>query len=453
MPMSRKSKVIQGIVQNLPFTIGNILAKIPFKYRIGIGFVYNKRIQDIKEFHDFSVLQKKEWIYNRLKILVEFAFNEIPFYCHFYQKKGFHPDDFSCFEDINLIPIINKSDLLAFELEHRSSIQEGRYVVNTGGSSGKTLSFYITPDSMGHEWAHMHQVWGKLGYSPSDLKMTFGGHYTGDEITQYDPVRHQLNINIYKDYSKHLPELIYLFSFYKIKYLHGYPSAIFDFATFCVQTGNQYLLNAVRQNLKGVLFGSEYPAPAWRKKIEESFLVKSVSWYGHTERTVLAYEKGEHFSFSPFHTYGFAEGVDFEDGCHLVGTSYYNFASPLIRYDTEDLIEPTKVDGVLDSFKIKEGRNGEFILDKFKNRIPLTGLIFGRHHKLFESCQYIQLSQKVEGEANIYYVLLPDVEEFSPAINFLSEGIAVNFTFVQLQEPIRTSGGKIRLLVDVPTSC
>lgn len=450
--MSRKSIFVKNVVENLPYSMGRLLAKIPFELRPGIGYVYRRRVKEQEEVEALSEEEKKNWVFQRIKSLVEFAEVEIPFYRNHYGKFAFTSKELISYEDISRIPIINKSDLLGCSLEERSFPQEGRYVANTGGSSGRTLSFYITPDSMGHEWAHMHQVWEKLDYKPHDLKMTFGGHYSGEAVAEYDAVRHQLNINIYKKYANCISELIQLFTSYKIKYLHGYPSAIFDFATFCSQAEAKELLEVVRQNLKGVLFGSEYPAPVWRQKIEDVFLVDSVSWYGHTERAVLAYEKNEQFTFAPFVTYGFAEGIDFDNGCHLVGTSYYNFAGPLIRYDTEDIIEPTRRNGFLESFRIKEGRSGEFILDEIGAKIPLTGLVFGRHHKLFDSCQYIQIAQNYPGEAVILYVPLPNLKVSDPALNFVSEGIAVNFSFLELKEPIRTPGGKIKLLVSLPSN-
>ena len=93
--------------------------------------------------------------------------------------------------------------------------------------------------------------------------------------------------------------------------------------------------------------GSEFPAPAYRNKIESILSIPTVSWYGHTERCVLA---GDHLSrpyeYYPFHTYGFVEAVQAQDGEYsLVATSFHNHTSPFIRYDTEDRILPLSFDG------------------------------------------------------------------------------------------------------------
>src|SRR5690606_8345135 len=138
-------------------------------------------------------------------------------------------------------------------------------------------------------------------------------------------------------------------------------------------------------NLEGVFLGSEYPHAHYRNVIEEVFNVKTISWYGHTERAVLAYEKNEKFKYEPFNTYGFAEAVEIDcDNYQLIGTSYYNFAPPLIRYNTNDIISDVAIeDGILKSFRITKGREGEFVIDRNNKKINLTGLIFGRHHEIF----------------------------------------------------------------------
>src|SRR5690606_33596347 len=144
--------------------------------------------------------------------------------------------------------------------------------------------------------------------------------------------------------------------------------------------------------------GSELPSPLLRETVEKLLGCSSVSWYGHTERAILAYEKEGSATYYPFFTYGFAEALD--EG-RLVCTSYYNRASPLIRYDTGDRVDPVVNDGLLDKFKISNGREGDFIIDKLGNKIFLTGLIFGRHHELFESARHIQIYQPATGIAEV----------------------------------------------------
>ena len=67
-------------------------------------------------------------------------------------------------------------------------------------------------------------------------------------------------------------------------------------------------------NLKGAFLGSEYPHKQYREVIEDVFDIDTISWYGHTERAVLAYEKHEQFVYEPFLSYGFSEAIKNEEG-------------------------------------------------------------------------------------------------------------------------------------------
>src|SRR5699024_9411455 len=110
-------------------------------------------------------------------------------------QKGFHPRMLNSFSDIKSIPIVSKSILQKWDIEDRSTSKPSRYKVNTGGSSGTPFGFYIQPDSIGHEWAHMHTIWGGLDYKPSDLKLVFGGRSDLKKVVEYDVVRNHFAID------------------------------------------------------------------------------------------------------------------------------------------------------------------------------------------------------------------------------------------------------------------
>ena len=138
-------------------------------------------------------------------------------------------------------------------------------------------------------------------------------------------------------------------------------------------------------------------------------------------------------------TYGLAE---VEDG-HLLGTSYHNFDMPLIRYDTGDLVE--EVDG---GFKIKEGRNGDFIEDKNGKKIPLTALIFGRHHKAFDVADYVQIAQTEPGKATLVVSGSQNVLVGKPMSELFDlTNVAIDFDMELVDKPIRTAAGKLKLKV------
>lgn len=429
----------------IPPRLGIIIARFPNRYKPFLGKLYQTRYKEIRRFETFSQEEKKYFIFSRVKDTVDFAVANVPFYRDYYSRCKFSPDMLRNFDDIRRIPVINKKILLEYPLEYRTAAKIAkRYLVNTGGSSGHSLSFYIESSSTAHEWAHMFTIWEKLGYRPWDTKIHFAGRSDIKDAFEYDFARNSFEVNMYKSTDSYCRQLVEKVKKYGCKYLHGYPSVLYDFARYCRQ--HSELRDVLSRSLKGAFLGSEYPYPHFRDEIETVFGINSVSWYGHTERCILAYEKEERFLYVPFHTYGFAEVTD--EG-HLIGTSYYNRASPLIRYDTEDTTTDFWYeDGLLHSFKLDNGRSGQFVTDLDGNNISLTGLIFGRHHRLFNFCSHIQISQQVPGKATILYI--PNKElpsDFDPASHFDTTNVRIDFSFEKYSEPIRTPAGKVNILV------
>lgn len=420
---------------------------VPYSRRPGLGKVYQNRRREICAIQNLDLDQKQEFIFSKIKALTEMSYLSIPFYKEYYDSKGFLPTKLKSFRDIREIPVISKKSLQEWDIEKRSYQRKGRYKVNTGGSSGTPFNLYIEPNSMGHEWAHMHAIWENFDYKPSDLKLVFGGRSDLKDVFEYDVVRNHFVIDIYAEYAKVAVKLKQLLKIYQIKYLHGYPSSIYDFAVYC-ENEDVELKQNISKNLKGAFLGSEYPHQHYRDKIEEVFNIPTISWYGHTERAVLAYEKNEKFTYEPFLSYGFAEALPLEENNYnLIATSYYNFASPLIRYNTEDIIsDVVENEGILESFKITKGREGEFVTDRAGKRINLTGLIFGRHHPLFNYSKFIQVKQVHQGIIEIHFVS-ETVNEIEAVEFFDKQNLNFDIRFVRNLQPYRTQAGKINLLI------
>lgn len=436
-----------GLVKNnfttLPYFVGKPISWVPYGFRPGIKSVYCKRKNEISISEKLEAGERKEFVFNRVKNIAVYAEKNIPFYADLYRSCGVKPERFSSFDDLIDLPVITKADLQGVSLEYRSAKIAGRSLVNTGGSSGQPLELFIEPSSVGHEWAHMHHVWHKLGFKQSDLKVVFGGRANVRNIVQYDSARHQINVDLYSGWPAIAEKLLGVFEKYSPKYLHGYPSSIFDFVVWLASSDHP-LLPVLRKNIRGMFLGSELPSPLLRETVENLLNCQSVSWYGHTERSILAYEKEEYGIYYPFLTYGFAEVVDKE---RLVCTSYYNRASPLVRYDTGDLVSPEINEGLLDKFKVANGREGDFVVDRLGNKIFLTGLIFGRHHELFDRARHIQIHQPAVGVAEVLVTPRNILTPESAAALFDSSNVQIDFRFKILDEPVRTSSGKVPLLV------
>jgi len=148
-------------------------------------------------------------------------------------------------------------------------------------------------------------------------------------------------------------------------------------------------------------------------------------------------------------TYGYAEAVPADDGTHrLVVTSLHNHVHPFIRYDTGDRIEPVGVEHGRLSFRISEGRVGDFITDRRGKRHSLTGVIFGRHHNGFELLRHLQVRD--EGGGRVTLLATPRTKQITADEIWRGldlQDLDIEWRLELLDEPVRSAAGKIRLKV------
>lgn len=436
--------LVKVSVNRLPYLIRRIIMYIPFTVLVGRHYFYVRR-----HLSRYGPGLNRADILLRLNVAISQAL-QLPFYSST-QLLPLNQKSLSTLGDFDDIAVQTKKDLMLVTPKDRALTRRGRFLVNTGGTSGQPLAFFINRDSIALEWAHMHHIWAQLGYRRRDLKLTFSGKDIGSNALMYRPIHNEIIVNTYMAWDEVEPCLLKMLKRRDVYFLHGYPSILSDFAENLIQSKSP-LLELINSNLKGVFLSSEFPAPHFREKIDSTFSAHSLSWYGHSEMGVLAYEKiGDPYRYHVMHTYGYAEAIPTNsDNFKLVCTSFANVVSPFIRYDTGDLINDLEyTNGVLSSFKISSGRVGDHVVDRAGHKISLTAMIHGRHHKAFAYVNHIQVLQANAGEV----VLLITARESSDLSKdellqmFDLSNIDMDFDLEVVDEPIRTITGKLPLLV------
>ena len=439
---SFKYKIKMVVERNTPYFIGKLISYIP--YGVRLGGCYDKAKDEILQYDNLSGFEKTDKIVGKIKNILALSYKQNKFYRSLYDNKGYDPSLLHKLEDVADIPIVSKTILKTFELEDRSIPSTSRLLLNTGGTSGQPFDFYVDRYAFARHFAHYHSTWKRLGYKPTDLKLTFRGKNLSNSALHYNAVHNEYYVNAYCTYDKICLAVDKIVD--KISFIHGYPSAIYQFVKYCVDN-NPNLLEKLKSNINGIFFDSEFPAPVYRNLIEEYVTDKTLACYCHSEMAIMAYEIEKNV-YKPHQTYGYCEAVATERGYSLVGTSFHNNVSSFIRYDTGDLVKPVSVvDGILEAFEIVEGRIGDFIEDKNGKSISLTALIFGRHHEIFNFVDYVQIRQSRPGIAQFILTASDNLQE----IDFMAlvdlSNIDIDFEFVIVNVPFRTKAGKVPLLV------
>lgn len=436
---------LKAFVERMPYSVGRWFARVPFSWRLGDAYVRAK--EECRGAESSIDAEKEAYAVEMFRKLFEYARQKFPCYRELYEKARVLDLEVKSFSDVARIPVIDK----AWAREHFHEFH-GAYRLNTGGSSGEPTAFWGDRNCWAREWAHMHTIWEIFGYDYHDLKLAIRGRNLGKRPLIYNPVHNEYIINSYLSVKDYAPKLEWLLIRRNVKWFHGYPSSIYQFILECEGVFGKAGTLQLFKDVKGLFLSSEFPLPYMIDKFNE-YGLKWISWYGHTEMCVLAYDKSCNNRYHPFSTYGLAE---VENG-HLVGTSFHNFDMPLIRYDTGDLVEVTgRTDnGLVTEFAIKEGRNGDFIEDRNGKKIPLTALIFGRHHQAFDIADYVQIGQSAPGKATLYVTLKKDKVDDASFVNtdtslaslFDLSSVDIDFDFKRLDKPIRTAIGKLKLKV------
>lgn len=93
------------------------------------------------------------------------------------------------------------------------------------------------------------------------------------------------------------------------------------------------------------------------------------------------------------------------------------------------------------------GRSGDYIEDRHGKQIPLTSLIFGRHHRAFEVAEHVQIHQESPGKAVIYLIAGQHIPAEKLHDFFDLSNVDVDFEIEVRNKPILTKAGKLRLKI------
>ena len=308
------------------------------------------------------------------------------------------------FEALKAFPLVSKADL-AENLQHylpRGFEHIPHYACATGGSSGNQLHFYVDDDSHAVEMAFMHRQWMRVGYTTRARKATFRGvpfpNLRPGEYWQANPIYHELQFSPFHLSESTMSAYIEKLFRFKPQFLHGYPSALILLAEYVLRND----IDVSPLPLRAVLLGSEPVYPGQHETLERAFCCRAYSWYGHSERAVLAGECEEDRAYHVFPDYGVAEiltkdGRPAEPGerGEITGTGLLNRAMPFIRYRTEDIARKRAPECGCgrhwDRFDAVEGRKQEYVVGRTGARISPTAL--NMHSAVFDKVlrhQYYQ---------------------------------------------------------------
>ena len=302
----------------------NIRDNIPESLKYNTALLFRNQLIRNNEFCQYySLLEDreklnpdriKEYQFSQLKLILIYSYQHVPYYKELFNKVSFNPDKFSDINQIEKIPFLTREIIRDnFDrLISKAKVKNGYYVGTTGGSTGLPLKFYLDFNSVYKESAFIYYFRKKLGYQFDDKLITFRAIEFANKHWKFNPMHNELVFCPLKlskltiaDYARKINE-------FKPDYLNGYLSTIWYFAKLL----DEYQIK-LTSKLKGIFLISENIDNHQRKFIEQFFEVKSITFYGHSERCVIAEEFAPGmYKFDPY--YGFTETILLENNQYSI---------------------------------------------------------------------------------------------------------------------------------------
>lgn len=391
--------------------VGAALSKIPNNFKYGTSF--SKTAKSLK----FMINDNNEDLmkaqFQKLRSILVLADKKVPYYRSLFKEIDFNPEQITDMDDLQKIPLLTRD--LVNKLD-KNLLVEGlpnnyyRYTT-TAGTSGKPLGFYISHDASAIEWAFMNWNWSFAGFKEFDKRAVLRGRVfksNTKDLWEADLLQNAIYFSSFNMNSSNLTKYVKKMNDYKPLFLHAYPSTAIIFAQ------HLRINNLEIPSIQGLLLGSENLHSSQKKYLEEVFKCRVYSWYGHSEKCVLAGNCDMNESYWPFPYYGYTELID-NDGKiindigvvgRIVGTSFINKATLFVRYLTDDEAEwgLENVNGISRKVlkKIVGRWNQEILIGKTGSRIPITAI--NLHSEIYTKVKKLQFFQESPGVVTLKIV-------------------------------------------------
>ena len=292
-----------------------------------------------------STKKLKELQFKKLKKIIAYAYENVPFYRKKFDNVGIKPYDIKSFEDVAKLPFTTKDDLrrnapfgmLALPLDDCIELHA------SSGTTGEPVTVCYTMNDL-EMWAEvMARCLSMAGLTKKDIFQipipygtftgAFGFHYGGQKVGA-------LIVPTGKGDSERQLKLM---KYYNVTFIAG----IASYALHLANVGNKIGIDVSKLNVRNGIFGAEMFTKAMKEKIAKIWDMDVHDIYGLTEMCGpgVSADCDEHDGLHLWEDCFYAEIIDAKTGENLekeeegelVLTTLTKEAMPIIRYRTRDI--------------------------------------------------------------------------------------------------------------------
>lgn len=438
-------------VQNI-MTTGYGLKERLLRY----GGRYRQFVGELEQSQWWSREELEGYQNERLRALIEFCTEQVPYYQEVFSSLRLRPEDIRTVADLAQLPILEKETVRdAAERFIPRKLPEKMLPQMTGGTTGKPLRYFVTPTAVQYNYAVYEtrfRNWAgvKFGERMASIngKPVVPIESSAGPFWRYNLAFNQLYLSAYHLSDENLPSYVRRLQNFRPKVIVGYVSTVHTIARYILSNN---LAGQIRP--RAVLVSSETLFDWLRADIEAAFQCKVFDGYGLGELVAFISEcDAGSLHISP--EYGVVEKVEIDGNLEMICTGLANYAMPLVRYRTGDIVEPAKTQSCACGRRLPTVQT---ILGRVDDRVVTPeGTVVGPAplSLAFQSVSHLKDAQIYQETPRAITLSLSVTDEFSKADEqfMLAElrkrlGHTLQIELARVPEIARTAAGKQRLVV------
>jgi len=310
---------------------------------LATGYSIHHHLKFLFKSQYWSREQLDEYQNQKLRQLINHAYTNVPFYHELFLDMGLKPEDIQSKNDLHKLPIVTKDMLKMNKVKNLSGkiAKKDLVYLSSSGSTGEPFQFYSTKEKESINKAAAIRAWYWMGYKLGDKYVKLSMNPRPSYIKKLqDYFNNSLYLSSNQLISEELQRIYKEILSYNPKFVRCYPVPLQFLSREIATISKTYRGNSlVAINTTGSTLQDTV-----RDEIEKVFGVKIYDSYSCEGGTIFAqcscskyYHPAEECAISEF----IEDAVTLSDARRPrrhITTDLFNYASPFIRYDTQDYI-------------------------------------------------------------------------------------------------------------------
>ena len=339
----------------------------------------------------------------KLHKLINHVYENVPFYSEWFRIRQLKPADIKHSEDLHNLPVLSKAEIrknpgrfIAIKGDFKKPVR-----IYSSGSTGEPFEYFISRNAFSLKYAAALRGWSWMGYQLGDHYAKLSQNKRSSKIKRLQDLANNSSYVYIPDLSHHsLQNIIKILEKDKPLFLRCYPDPLL-FIARVLRDNNKTLTGIRAVNTTGNIL-----TPDARKIIEAQFGCPVFDSYS-CEGAALFYEAPDHDGYLGSMEYAITEVLDNnlmdvgvgETGMHVT-TDLHNLAMPLIRYNTQDLVEKSGSESLsgMHLYPLNKiiGRDNDVLIAPTGNLLIVH--LFTIYFEYFPSIRQFQIEQTCSHE-------------------------------------------------------